>query len=74
VFLSSPGNGGPITSRGEFLHHPKHAQAIYDRCREVGVTVVADIPGLAIKPPANGSATERDFLLKYLTTPAKIRP
>ncbi len=73
VFLTVARDAGPITDRGEFLHHPKHSQAIYDRCREIGVTVVADIPGLGLKPPAGGPATERDFLLKYLTA-APARP
>lgn len=48
------------------LHHPKHAQAIYDQCKKLGVGVTADIPGLDIKPTADGPTKERDFLLKYL--------
>lgn len=56
----------PVTDRGHYLHHPMHAQAIYDRCREIGVPVIADLPGLKIKPPANGPATMRDFLLQHL--------
>ncbi len=31
------------------------------------VTVLADILGLGIKPPADGPTNEREFLLKYLT-------
>jgi acetyl esterase/lipase len=69
VFLSTTHDGGPIRDRGAFLHHPKHAQAIYDRCRELGVTAVADLPGLALRPPADGPATERAFLLKFLLAP-----
>ena len=69
VFVSVTRDAGPVANRGDYLHHPKHSQAIYDRCRELGVTVVADIPGLNIKPPAEGPAKQREFLLKYLKTP-----
>ena len=66
VFLSVPRDAGPITDRGEFLHHPKHSRAIYDRCREIGVTVVAEIPGFDLHPPSDGPRNQREFLLKYL--------
>lgn len=66
VFLSVTREAGTIKNRGDFLHHPKHSQAIYDRCKETGITVVADIPGLNIKPPDDGPTKERDFFLKYL--------
>jgi hypothetical protein len=66
VFLATKLPAGPITNRGEFLHHPKHAQALYERGRAVGLNVVADLPALNIKPPADGPAQLREFLLKYL--------
>lgn len=70
VFVSVTRDAGPVANRGDYLHHPKHSQAIYDRCRELGVTVVAQIPGLDIKPPAEGPTKQREFLLKYLKMPA----
>ncbi|HEY6169807.1 MAG TPA: alpha/beta hydrolase [Verrucomicrobiae bacterium] len=66
VFLSSSMPGGEITDRGHLLHHPKHAQAIYDRCREIGVGVVAQIPGLGIKPGNGDPADLKEFLFKHL--------
>jgi len=66
AFLATKLPAGPITNRGEFLHHPKHAQALYERGRVIGLNIVADLPGLNIKPPADGPAQLRAFLLKYL--------
>ena len=66
VFLSSAMPGGDLTDRGHLLHHPKHAQAIYDRCREIGVGVVAQIPGLNIKPGKEDPADLTEFLFKHL--------
>jgi acetyl esterase/lipase len=73
VFLATTRDAGPMQDRGDFLHHPLHAKAIYDRCRELGVTVVADLPGLGIKPPAEGPAKLRDFLLQHLQPSAATR-
>jgi len=69
VFLSVGRETGPIENRGEFLHHPKHAKAIYDRCREIGVRVVADIPGFDLHPPKDGPANLQRFILQYLLAP-----
>lgn len=66
VFLSTKLPAGPITNRGEFLHHPKHAQALYERGRAIGLNIVADLPALNLKPPADGPKQLRAFLLKYL--------
>lgn len=70
VFLITTRGSGPITDRGELLHHPMHARAIYDRCREVGVVVVAELPGYDLHPPAGEPRDEREFLLKHLLMPA----
>lgn len=70
VYLNTPRASGPITDRGEFLHHPQHARTVYDRCREIGVVAVADLPGYDLRPPAGAPQTEREFLLKYLLAPA----
>ena len=73
VFLNSGMPGGDITSRGHLLHHPKHALAIRDRCRELGVGVVAEIPALNIKPGPDDPQNLREFLFKHLgvTVPAE---
>jgi acetyl esterase/lipase len=79
VFLNSGMPGGDLTSRGHLLHHPLHAKAIYDRCRETGVGVVAQIPGLDIKPGTGDPQNLRDFLFQHLkvapvpTKPAKAK-
>ena len=49
-----------ITSRG-LLHHPLHAKAVFDRCRETGVGVVAE-PGLDIKPGNDDPPSLRNSL------------
>jgi hypothetical protein len=66
VFLSSTMRGGDVTDRGQLLHHPKHAQAVYDRCREIGIPAVASIPALQIKPGDSEPADLKEFLFKYL--------
>jgi len=54
------------TNVGEFLYHPKLSQLLYDRCRAVGVPVIADIPALKIHPAADGPATWSDFAFRML--------
>ncbi|MCX6951527.1 MAG: alpha/beta hydrolase [Verrucomicrobia bacterium] len=66
VFLSSSLPGLELENTNQFLHHPKHSQLLYDRCREVGVPVVASIPALGIRPPPGGPASWRDFVFKQL--------
>ena len=74
VFLNSGMPGGEITSRGHLLHHPKHAKAIYDRCRETGVGVVAQIPGLEIKPGKDDPQNLREFLFQQLKVAPATAP
>jgi hypothetical protein len=66
VFLSALMRGGEITDRGQYLHHPKHSQVIYERCRELGIPVLADIPALDLKPAKGGPANLREFLCEQL--------
>lgn len=66
VFLASSMPGGEVTSRGHLLHHPKHAQAIYDRCREIGVGCVAEVPGAGLKPGKDDPQNLKAFLFKHL--------
>ena len=66
VFLSSTQHGGEVTDRGNYLHHPKHAEAIKKRCDELGVECVAQIPALKIKPASGGPQNLQEFLFKHL--------
>ncbi len=71
VFLNTSVPGGEVQDRNHYLHHPRHAQAIYDRCREIGVPVAASLPALDITPPAGGPADMRAFLFQHLGVTAK---
>lgn len=66
VYLHASMRGGEITDRGQYLHHPKHSQVIYDRCRELGLLAIADIPALKLKPEKGGPANLREFFLQQL--------
>lgn len=66
IFVSASLPDLALTNSTQFLHHPKHAQAIYNRCRELGVPVIASIPALDIAPPKPGPATIRDFVFAQL--------
>ena len=66
IFLNTPMPGGEIKDRGHFLHHPKHAQAIYERCREVGVPVEAVLPAFEIQPAPSQPQNMTAFLLSQL--------
>lgn len=67
VFLETGARGLALTTVNQFLHHPKHAQALHARCRELGVPVVAKIPDFGLAPPAGGPATLREFLFYHLS-------
>jgi hypothetical protein len=71
IFLITDRGGGEITDRGSFLHHPKHAKAVYDKCREIGVPVQADIPAFDLKPAADEPKTMSAFLLSHLLPKSK---
>ncbi len=66
VFLSSTQPGGEVSNRGHLLHHPKHAEAVLNRCREVGVEASASLPGLGIKPLADQPQDVKAFLFAQL--------
>lgn len=67
VFLFSQQAGGPVKDRGHLLHHPLHAKAIQDKCREMGVEAVAELPGLEIHPAPDQPREMREFLFRKLT-------
>jgi len=66
VFLNTAQKGGDVTDRGHLLHHPRHALAIYDRCQEVGVLAVANIPAVGVKPGEDEPRDMTEFLFKHL--------
>lgn len=55
-----------LANVNQFLHHPRHSQLLYERCREQGVIVVADIPALKIEPPHDGPKNWTEFVLAHL--------
>jgi hypothetical protein len=71
VFLNSDRPGTVITDRGAFLHHPKHAKAVYDKCHEIGVPVEAVIPAFNLKPAPDEPQTMTAFLLSHLLPKGK---
>lgn len=66
VFISGSFPSLAVESLSQLLHHPKHAQLLYERLRELGVPVVANIPALKIAPPAGGPRTWPEFLFAQL--------
>ena len=58
VFVSVTRDAGPDRESRRLPASPEALKAIYDRCRELGTTVVADIPGCDIMPPTDGPATQ----------------
>jgi len=70
VFVTASQTATTITSTSLLLHHPRHAQLVYDRCVEFGVPAVPTIPAYAMAPAAGDPTTWVGFALKYLTQPA----
>jgi acetyl esterase/lipase len=66
AFLHTAQPGGDITDRGHLLHHPKHALAIFERCRQVGVPVVANVPALGLRPGPGQPQDLAAFLFQHL--------
>ena len=66
----------PLTTHhNQHEPHPLHAKAIYDRCHEVGVGVVAQIPGVDIVPGIEDPQSLREFIFKVLKVENKaLRP
>lgn len=70
-FVSSSLPDLALETSNQFLHHPTHSQKLYDRARELGTPVVANIPALGIKPSADGPKSLRDFLFLHLGVTAR---
>lgn len=55
-----------IRNSGEFVHHPKLTEVLYNRCRKVGVPAIADIPALGIHPAAGEPINWVEFAARQL--------
>lgn len=62
LYLSATQPDGPPANRSHLLHHPRHAQVLAARARELGVPVVA----LYADSPAAGREGPVTFLLRHL--------
>ncbi len=71
VFLSTKLPDLDLTNSSQFLHHPRHAQLIYERCKELGVPVTTILPALNLAPAPGQPKTWHEFALRHLasTTP-----
>jgi len=66
VFLYASQKFGPATSHDHFLHHPQHAVALQEKCKQVGIEselVLVDSP---TPPVQNSNELVLDFLLRHL--------
>jgi acetyl esterase/lipase len=69
IYLSCSQPDGEPTNRGHLLHHPRHAQVIERRCKELGIPVTAVYAG----DQQGWSKTQSsvvEFLLRHLGLPA----
>src|SRR5262249_22081527 len=67
VFLTTGSPDGEPATKGQYVHHPRHMQAIKKRCGEVGVSAVLVLPGESGARPARAvETTVIPFLLKHL--------
>ncbi|MBL9204629.1 MAG: alpha/beta hydrolase [Opitutaceae bacterium] len=60
-----------LTNVNQYLHHPRHSLLVVERCRSVGVPVVAKIPALKVMPAEGEPAHGEPFLFKVLAVAAK---
>ena len=66
VYVGSSLKSDALTDVNEYLHHPKHSQLLAERCRELGVTVVAKVPALKLLPADGDPPYGEVFMFKYL--------
>jgi acetyl esterase/lipase len=64
VFLTTGIPDGEPATKGQYLHHPRHMQAIKKRCDELGVPAVLVLPGE--QGARDDRSTILPFLLKHL--------
>ncbi len=66
VYIASSLPTLALSNTSEFLHHPDHSRLLFERCREMGVPVTAEIPAHGIGPSATDSPTLLAFLVAHL--------
>lgn len=66
IFISGTFPTLAVENLNQLLHHPRHAQLLYERLRELGVPTVANIPALKITPAAGEPRTWPEFLFQHL--------
>jgi len=67
LYLSCSQPDGEPTSRGHLLHHPRHAQVIERRCKELGIPVTAVYAGDQNRPAKTEGVVA--FLLRHVGLP-----
>jgi hypothetical protein len=69
IYIQTSNPDVPVTSRGIYNHHPRHATLIEQRCKECGVDVLCLLPKVR---PADADTLDREpdvmmeFLFKHL--------
>ncbi|NJM55004.1 MAG: alpha/beta hydrolase [Verrucomicrobiae bacterium] len=69
IYLSCSLPDGEPTERGHLLHHPRHAQVIERRCKELGIPVTAVYASDEMQWSKTHSAAV-EFLLRHVSLPA----
>jgi hypothetical protein len=67
IYLSCSQPDGEPTNRGHLLHHPRHAQVIERRCKELGIPVKAVYDADQNRPDKTEGVV--DFLLRHVGLP-----
>lgn len=71
IYLACSQPDGEPTNRGHLLHHPRHAQVIERRCKELGIPVTAVYAGDPKQPAKTEGAVA--FLLHHVGLPVAGR-
>lgn len=78
VVLTNTNPDSEPSSRGAFIHHPRHVKAFQQRCMEIGVPCEAHLLGNGGEPRGDATGIIVDFLLQRLgaapSKPVSPRP
>lgn len=66
VFLFCSQKGGTPENRGHYVHHPKHAIAIKERCDEMGVEAELYLSKMGSPPPGGTNRAMLAFFFRHL--------
>lgn len=66
VFLTAGLPTLELKTTNQFLHHPKHALLVYERCRALKAPVIAQIPAYGIFPPESAPQSLTEFMIGHL--------